>query len=189
MHEIEPFYNWRNHYVASEDERSPFYGREYSEFEFTNQIYDHVIHPQWDNIGSPTLFAKIIYANYDQGFGIIELIGEWNDTLYNDIMHFKRNVLDDLMYEGINKFMLIGENVLIFHSSDDCYYEEWFDEIEDGWIAMINFKDHVKADMEMANIDQYVLMDQRLQDLNWRNFNPATICQFIDSIMQRRLSI
>ena len=75
MHNIEPYYRWRELYVAEEDERSPFYGKEYSEFYFSDVIYDHVIHPQWDNIGSTTLFLKIIYADYDQRFSIIELMG------------------------------------------------------------------------------------------------------------------
>ena len=188
MHNIEPFYNWRNYYIASDDERSPFYGREYSEIEFTHQIYDHFIHPQWDHFGSPTLFAKILYANYDQQFSIIELIGEWNDTLNNDIMHFKRNVLDTLMYEGIDRFLLIGENVLIFHSSDDCYYEEWFDELDTGWIAMANFQPHVLREMQDINIDHFVLMDDRLQDLNWRTFKPTTICSFVEELMNKRLT-
>jgi len=188
MHEIEPYFNWQRYYDSSEDERSPFYGREYKDFEFNNRIYDHIIHPEWDNIGSPTLFAKIVYAEYDQHFCVIELIGEWNDTLHNDIMHFKRNVLDVLLSEGINKFMLIGENVLIFHSSDDCYYEEWFDEIEDGWIAMVNFNSNVLLDIQEANLDQYVLIDRQLDDLNWRTCNPSTISAFIDSIMQKRLT-
>jgi len=34
MHDIEPYYNWRHIYISEEDERSPFYKREYSEFEF-----------------------------------------------------------------------------------------------------------------------------------------------------------
>ena len=89
MVSIEPFYNWRNIYVAAEDERSPFYMAKYSEFELKNRIYDHLIHPQWDNIGSNTLYAKILYADYDDGFACIELIGEWNDCINNDIMHFK----------------------------------------------------------------------------------------------------
>lgn len=188
MHTIEPFYNWSNYYAASEDERSPFYGREYSEFEFTHQIYNHYIHPQWDDFNSPTLFIKIIYVNYEQQFAIIEMMGEWNDTLNNDIMHLKRNVLDELMAEGINRFFLIGENVLIFHSSDDCYYEEWFDEIEDGWIALVNFNDHVIKDMQDINIDNYVLIDPKLQNLNWRTFNPATICEYAEGLMQKRLN-
>jgi len=43
-------------------------------------------------------------------------------------MHLKRNVIDVLVGERINKFILIGENVLNFHGSDDSYYEEWFED-------------------------------------------------------------
>ena len=70
MHNIEPYYNWRNLYIASEDALSPFYEREYSEFEYTNKIYNYLIHPQWDYIGSETLYIKIIYADYNEGFTI-----------------------------------------------------------------------------------------------------------------------
>src|SRR5690606_34529915 len=107
MHHIEPFYNWRDYYIAAEDERSPFYGREYSEFAFTDAIYDHYIHPQWDNIESATLFLKVLMADYEQGYAIIEMMGEWNDCLYNDIMFFKRNIIDEMLAEGINKFIII----------------------------------------------------------------------------------
>ena len=79
MHDIEPFWNWRHRYTAEEDELSPFFGREYSEFYFTNAVYDHAIHPQWDAFGSSTLYLKILYADYDDGFAIIELIGECTD--------------------------------------------------------------------------------------------------------------
>ena len=94
MHSLEPYYAWRNQYCAEEDPRSPFFGREYSEFEFSDRIYDHYIHPQWDSIDSTTLFMKLLFTEYDEGYCIIELIGEWNDTLYNDIMTFKRNIID-----------------------------------------------------------------------------------------------
>ncbi len=124
MHYIEPFYSWRNYYIASEDPSSPFYGREYSEFTFTDRIYNFLIHPQWDNIGSPTLFIKVLFIDYDEGYGIIELIGEWNDAIENDIMTLKRDIIEPIMEHGIDKFILIGENVLNFHYSDDCYYEE-----------------------------------------------------------------
>ncbi|MEQ8323383.1 MAG: hypothetical protein RIC15_00970 [Vicingaceae bacterium] len=183
MHAIEPHYNWRNLYVADEDERSPFHGREYSELEFTNTIYDHYIHPQWDYIGSPSMFIKILYVNYDEGSCIIELIGEWNDTLHNDIMQFKRNVLEDMMLEGINKFILIGENVLIFHGSDDCYYEEWREEIEDGWIALVNFHPHVIQDMKSMGLQNYMLMEGKLDDLNWRTFNPDSLISYLESYL------
>ncbi|MEZ4738641.1 MAG: hypothetical protein R2818_04620 [Flavobacteriales bacterium] len=135
MHDIEPFYNWRDRYTAEEDERSPFFGHEHSEFEFAHAVYDHVLHPQWDSIGSETLYIKIIYADYDEGYAIIEMIGEWNDLLGNDIMYLKRDHLEAMMDQGISKFILIGENVLNFHTSDDEYYSEWFEELneQDGW--------------------------------------------------------
>ena len=119
MHHLEPHYSWRHIYSAEEDAISPFYGREYSEFTFSDRVYDHFIHPQWDSIGSPTLFIKILYCNYDQEFAIIEMIGEWNDCLHNDVMTLKREVIDLLIAEGIQKFVLIGENVLNFQANHD----------------------------------------------------------------------
>ena len=61
MHNIEPFFNWRHLYSAEEDPKSPFYGRTYSEFEFTQVIYNYYIHPQWDDFGSRTLYLKILF--------------------------------------------------------------------------------------------------------------------------------
>ena len=189
MHAIEPHYNWRDYYIASEDERSPFYGRIYSEFEFTHAIYDHVIHPQWDEIESPTLYIKILYVDYDQGFATIEMIGEWNDLLYNDIMFLKRNIIDELVGEGIDKFIMIGENVLNYHASDDSYDEEWLEDVEDGWIAFINFREHVMADFAEANIDYYLAAGGELDELNWRLFTPQTMYQKVESLVVKRLGV
>ena len=150
MHSIEPYYHWRNLYISSEDEYSTFYGREYSEFEFEHSVYNFCIHPQWDSIGSPTLFIKILFVEYNEGYAIIEMIGEWNDAIENDIMTLKRDIIEELIREGINKFILIGENVLNFHYSDDCYYEEWSEDIKDGWIAGINFHEHVTNEFKNA---------------------------------------
>ncbi|MFN3555363.1 MAG: hypothetical protein ACK4VN_05300 [Bacteroidales bacterium] len=188
MHDIEPWYSWRNVYIASEDERSPFFGREYSEFEFTHAIYNHLIHPQWDEMGSPTLFLKILYVDYDEGYAIIELIGEWNDCLHNDIMFLKRNIVEPMIEEGITKFMLMGENVLNFHYSDDCYYQEWFEEIEDGWIVGINFRDFVIREFETANIDYYIAFGTHFNDLNWRKYSPHQLYALIHHQMMRRLN-
>ncbi|TNE99166.1 MAG: hypothetical protein EP322_03700, partial [Bacteroidetes bacterium] len=145
MHSVEPYYHWRNLYIADEDENSPFYGREYSEFEFQNRVYNYLIHPQWDHIGSNTLYIKILYVDYEDGYAIIEFIGEWNDAIENDIMTLKRDILDEMIPMGVSKFIFIGENVLNFHASDDCYYEECIDDLEDGWIALINFHEHVES--------------------------------------------
>ena len=107
MHTLEPYYAWRNHYIASNDARSPFHERQYSEFEYSTKIYNYYIHPQWDSFQSQTLFCKILFADYDELFAIIEFIGEWNDCLFNDIMQLKREVIDVLIAEGINRFILI----------------------------------------------------------------------------------
>lgn len=187
MHAIEPFYKWRDYYIASEDSRSPFHERIYSEFEFTDAIYDHLIHPQWDNIESATLFIKILMVDYDEGYATIELIGEWNDLLYNDIMFLKRNIIDELVPEGINKFILIGENVLNFHSSDDSYYEEWFEDIEDGWISFLNFREHVLHDFEEANIDYYLVSGGKLNDIGWRTYTPHNLFEKVKDMVQLRL--
>lgn len=189
MHEIEPFYSWRHLYIASEDDRSPFYQREYSEFEFSQVVYNYYIHPQWDEIGSSTLYLKILYADYRQGFAIIEMIGEWNDCLHNDIMVLKRSIIEPLMEEGINKFILIGENVLNFHSGDDDYYQEWFDEIEDGWIVGLNFREHVLREFTDARIDYYIAFGGHFDTLEWRIFTPKQLYERINSLIVKRLSI
>src|SRR5688500_8944693 len=108
MHYIEPFYNWRHIYVSEEDERSPFYGRVYSEFEYSLTVYNYYIHPQWDDFGSRTLYLKVLLADYDEKYVIIEMIGVWNDDVENDIMELKREVLQKFMYGGIYKFILVG---------------------------------------------------------------------------------
>ncbi|MCB0481190.1 MAG: hypothetical protein KDC83_07140 [Flavobacteriales bacterium] len=187
MQFLEPFYNWRGLYIAEEDDRSPFFEREYSEFYFTDRIYDHYIHPQWDNIGSTTLFAKVIFTDYDERFSIIELLGEWNDTLYNDIMTLKRGIIDHLIGEGIQKFMLIGENVLNFHSSDDSYYEEWYEDIEDGWIALLNFREHVIQEFSHGNIDSYFIMGGKLNDISWRTKLPMELYEAVDHLVLKRI--
>jgi len=187
MHTIEPYWNWRALYSAEEDPKSPFYKREYSEFEFQDAIYDHVIHPQWDNIESQTLFIKLLFVDYTQNFAIIEFMGEWNDLLYNDIMYLKRNIMDHLIDYGITKFILIGENILNFHSSEEDYYEEWFDDIEDGWIALLNFRTHVINDFKDAGIDSYFLLGGELNEQSWRTFTPENLYLKIESLVQRRI--
>ena len=187
MHDLEPHYNWRHLYMAEEDSRSPFYEREYSEFEFTNKIYNYLIHPQWDQIGSPTLYIKILFVDYTSGFAIIELIGEWNDCINNDIMFLKRDIVEVLINEGINKFILIGENILNFHASDDCYYEEWFEEAEDGWIALINFREHVLEEFQAQNIDYYFVLGGNLDLPQWRTYDPQQLYSIVEGLVIKRI--
>lgn len=188
MHEIEPYYKWRDDYVASEDDRSPFYQTQYNEFEFDKQVYNYLLHPQWDSFGSNTLYLKVLYADYDLGFTIIELIGEWNDAIDNDIMLLKREILELMLDEGINHFILIGENVLNFHTSDDSYYEEWFQDVEDGWVAGINFREHVLEEFKQSNIDYYINFGGGLENMNWRALKPVQLFQKVEDQLQKRLN-
>lgn len=188
MHEIEPYFRWRDDYIAAEDERSPFYNTEYSEFYYDKQIYNYLLHPQWDSFGSNTLYLKILFVDYDRQYAIIEFIGEWNDAINNDIMLLKREILESVMSEGINKFILIGENILNFHSSDDCYYEEWFQDIEDGWIAGINFREHIIDEFKNMNIDYYINFGGELDNMNWRQLKPLQFFKKVEESMMRRLS-
>jgi len=187
MHDIEPFYNWEETYSSNEDPRSPFYEAEYNTEQYTNSIYGYYIHPLWDFIGSETLYVKILFADYDQQIVVIEFIGEWNDTLHNDIMNLKRNVIDILVEEGITKFILIGETIMNFHGSDDEYYAEWFEEIEDGWIAAINFREHVLEEWKKFNLDYYINFGGTLEVLNWRTMNPQVFCKTVEGFIQKRL--
>ncbi len=188
MHAIEPYYQWRDLYTSDEDARSPFYGREYSEFEYSNNIFGYYIHPQWDDIGSQTLYIKVIYADYEDAFMIIELMGEWNDCIQNDIMTLKRDVIDVFIAQGIQKFILIGENILNFHASDDSYYEEWFDDIADeGWIVLINFRQHVLEEFMNHEIDHYMLLGGKFNTLDWRTYNPQQLFLRIEQAVTKKI--
>lgn len=190
MHTIEPYWKWRDKYTAEDDELSPFFGREYSEMYFSSAIYDHYIHPQWDFIESPTLYIKILFTDYEEGFSIIEFIGEWNDVIHNDIMQLKVEVIDVLLQEGINKFVLIGENILNMHADEDCYYEEWFSELDaGGWIVPINFREHVLQEMQQYNILNYFEVNDLFNDMNWRKLEPENLIDVIEEILVRRLGI
>jgi hypothetical protein len=179
MHDLEPFYNWQYIYVSEEDERSPFYGIEHSEFEYTDAIYNFYIHPQWDYFGSRTLYMKILMADYEEGYAIIEMIGEWNDAVENDIMTLKREVLENLMDEGIYKFILIAENVLNFHSAEKDYYEELHEELSDagGWAVCLNMPESSQYDFIRTKLDQFI---ELIEIENWRVYKPYHLFKKID---------
>jgi hypothetical protein len=192
MHDIEPFYNWLKYYDSSQDSRSPFFGKEYNYDLYQDTIYGFFIDPGWDTFGSETLYLKILYADYEEGYIIVEFLGEWNDALDNDIMLLKRNFIEVMAAQGIAKFILIGENILNFHGSDDSYYEEWFENVEDasppGWIAAIGFPEFIQQEMKKFGVDKYINMGGTLQIEQWRTFTPANLFIRTDALIQRRLN-
>lgn len=186
MHEIEPYHRWRHHYNSEIDERSPFFGRQYDQFYFTHKIYNYYIHPQWDAFGSSTLYMKILYVDYETKFAIFEMLGEWNDCLHNDVMFLKRDVVDEMTHYNIDKFIIIAENVLNFHTGDDDYYEEWWDDIKDygGWITMLNVLQHVEEEMQDGRLDRYVNFGEPFNDVNWRGLSPKNLYRKVEELMR-----
>jgi hypothetical protein len=187
MQDIEPFYNWRHIYTSEEDERSPFFGRTYSEFEFSQTVYNYYIHPQWDEFGSRTMYLKVLIADYEEKYAVIELIGEWNDAIENDIMTLKRDVIDKMMDEGIFKFILIAENILNFHSSERDYYEEWYENTadENGWTVILNMPEQSQYDFKKLKLNRYL---ELMELLNWRTYKPIHLYRMIDGLLMNRIA-
>ena len=84
MHDIEPFYNWRHIYVSEEDQLSPFRPH-VLEFEFSQTVYNYYIHPQWDDFGNHALYLKVLLADYEERYAVIELIRGVERCRGNDI--------------------------------------------------------------------------------------------------------
>lgn len=183
MHDIEPFYLWKEVYDSAEDVHSPYYEKSYETLRYTNKIYNYYIHPFWDEIGSETLFVKVLFADYDEGFCIIELIGEWNDCINNDIMFLKRKLADHLIKKGLRKFALMCDHVFNFHGSDDCYYEEWREDISDdgGYICLINLQEHVLPELKQFGIHFHTHYGNSFQELNWRKMEPLALMEYIEN--------
>jgi hypothetical protein len=129
---------------------------------------------------------KLLFVEYDQQYAIIELIGEWNDAIENDIMTLRRDVTDLMQHQGINKFILIAENVLNFHSSDDSYYEEWREAVieEGGWVVIVDMPSQSQYDFKKARLTNYVAL---LDFPQWRTLKPELVFQQVDDWMVRQL--
>lgn len=186
MHDLEPHSLWQEKYTPYEDSRSPFFDSKPDDSYYRNKIYNYLIHPAWDEFGSSTLYMKLLYAHYEKGFAIIELIGEWNDCLYNDIMHLKREIIDALRRKGIIYFVLICENVLNFHGGDDDYYAEWQEDLSenDGWFCFINLLPHVEEEMNDTRLFQYATYGEPFNHFEWRLKSPKKVFKKIRRLVK-----
>ncbi len=187
MHDIEPYHKWRDYYIASEDKQSPLYGRSYSEFEYSHKIYNYYIHPQWDDFGSQSMYLKVLFVDYEDGVACIELIGEWNDCLHNDIMFFKREIVDKMLRCEITKFIVFCDNVLVFHGDEDDYYEEWYQDVSDegGWVTFVNIQEHVMKEMEQSKLQYYVNMGPEYNNISWRRDTPDLSISLIKMLLNK----
>ena len=130
--ETEPFYGWLGLYNPAEDENGPFYGVEANLSDYERFIYTFPAHPDWNDIGSDSLLVKVLFVEYEQGFAIIELFGEWNDLHLNDFKLLAENLFTYLLDCYVNKIILICENVFHIYLDTDDYYQELQEELEEG---------------------------------------------------------
>jgi hypothetical protein len=89
--------------------------------------------------------------------------------------------------KGINKFILIAENVLNFHSSDDSYYEDWREQLQDvgGWVVILDMPLQSQYDFKQARLTNYIELVDFPQ---WRTLKPEIIFQQLDGMMFKRLT-
>ena len=85
------------------------------------------------------------------------------------------------------KFILIGENVLNFHSSDDSYYEEWYEDVSDkgGWIICLNMPEQTQYDFRRARLHHYI---ELIDFPQWRTLKPDLVFSQLDNILMKRLN-
>jgi hypothetical protein len=187
LRDIEPFYGWLELYNHSQDNNSPFYEVEHNLFYYDRSINHIPAHPLWDDIGSESLLVKILYANYQENYAIIELFGEWNDLFDNDYKLLAENCLTYLIDHGINKFILICENVFHIYLEKDDYYEALQEELEDGWICALRLRDEVKEEMIHYHISPYFYWSDLLDELAWRRLKPFQLFALVNSRIHKAL--
>lgn len=187
MHLIEPHFGWLKYYSNENDPNSPFQDVVHSEFEFDRGVYEYLAHPLWEDIGSDGLLLKILFANYDEGFAIIELFGVWNDLIQNDFRLLAENCLTFLVDAGINKFTFIAENLLNIYLDADDYYEAMQEELSDGWMVLLRPREHVVREIEEYGIGQYFFWSEDLDAIAWRKLKPWELHALVESRMTKLL--
>ncbi|MCS6904502.1 MAG: hypothetical protein RML72_00845 [Bacteroidia bacterium] len=185
---IEPFYGWLHLYNHKMDANSPFHDVEHNLFEYDRKIYTFNAHPLWDSIESESLLIKILFTDYEKGYTIIEFLGEWNDLFDNDFKLLCQNCLELLQREGINKFILILENVFHAYLDIDDYYQDFWESIEEGgWMFLLRARENVLAEFENYNLGQYFYWSKSLDSIHWRKLKPWELYQIIQKSIERWL--
>ncbi len=185
--EIEPFYGWLSLYSHEKDPHSPFHQIQHNLFYFDRYIHNIPCHPLWDDIGSESLLIKILYADYQEGFAIIELFGEWNDLFENDYKLLAENCLTFLIDKGIQRFILVGENVFHIYLETDDYYQALQEELEAGWICIVRPREEVRMEMESYGILDYFYWSPIVDELPWRKLRPIQFYRIIADRMGKLL--
>ena len=61
MHLLEPYGRWTSLYQGDLDRWNPL-ARQERPVEGYHLLYDHLLHPDWDSLGSETLYVKVLFA-------------------------------------------------------------------------------------------------------------------------------
>ena len=51
----------------------------------------------------------------------------------------------------------------------------------------MNFRQHVREDLKAANIDQYFLLGGKLDQVDWRTFEPDDLFERVSGFVMKRL--
>ena len=187
MHDVEPHYGWLHLYSNAMDPRSPFHEVVHNLFEFDRSVYNYAAHPLWEDIGSESLLVKVLFAEYTQGFAILEFLGEWNDLFENDFKLLAENCLTYFIDAGICKFIFICENIFNVYIDADDYYEALQEEMDEGWICLLRARDHVKQEFRQYGIDSWLYWSEELDSIQWRKLKPQQLFVRVDEQRSRLL--
>ena len=175
MHDIEPFYKWRDDYISSEDERSPFYGKEYSEFEFTDTIYNFYFDGlNWILTESDTTFSlNIIFDNkFDEPLGSFSYdLGENTITGFTTCDDYKPFVLE--YCQDIDSTIVCNTDTFTpFLADGELYYISFAD---DSLVISYDGTNWVfsTSSVEVATLSGLTIEDSPLG--NWTITNPSYI--------------
>jgi len=105
----------------------------------------------------------------------------------NDYKLLAENCLTFLLDHGINRFILICENVFHAYFETDDYYEALQEELDEGWITLVRPRQNVLEELASYNLSHYFYHSPMLDELNWRKFKPYQLFALIESRITRLL--
>jgi hypothetical protein len=105
----------------------------------------------------------------------------------NDFKLFTENCLLAFTAAGIDKFILICENVFNIYLENDEYYNAFQDEIPDGWIALIRARDAVLEEITRYGLSGVFYWTKELDLMSWRKMKPDDIFEKINVSMRKAL--
>jgi hypothetical protein len=114
------------------------------------------------------------------------MIGEWNDAIENDIMALKRDIIDVMMSNGINKFILIAEMCSIFTVATKTITRNGYEENEEsgGWVVVLNMSEAAQYDFQRRQLNRFI---ELINLPDWRIYKPYHLFKKIESTLNNRL--